>query len=669
MIAFAVLAESEPGALSPKATWRVFDAMRSFSGRAPHRQVLRSAAFFAQTVFAEAGQGGERPPFYAPGDGSLVVGDVRLDRLSAFRCEAGLNGGDSSGSASTRHLRALWWAYRRAGKHVFANLSGSFAFVMWDARVQQLIAVRDGMGEVPLYWTEVAGAYAISNHLPVLLRSLEEQPDLSFAPLLRRIVGIYPRGTATEYRQIERIAAGHVWELTTGRRPQSYRYWSLRAAQASAPATFEESAQVLRETLEASVRDRIPAAGPVGVELSGGLDSSSVSGIVAHYAGDRTRSYSAVFPGVARSDEEEYIRSAARHQNIHNSRFSALELDWAASFDASLDASGLLIIAANLHVPEHIYRLAKADGCLVVFNGIDGDNVASHGYCRLAELARAGRWAEFAKQVRRVEDLFGTPGVAVRRALYDRYGRPALRDRFRQRSILDFGLVIAVMQLRLRLGLGIRSLVAGVARRPMSRSASLPKGWFHPEFLNDAEWQRFEQERLEDRVAHASEREAMLGVLEGVSELYFEFSYPLAARAGLRIAAPFMDREVLRLGVNTPSEFKLRGDWNRAFMREGLARYMGERVAWRRWKSDLGFGIAPHFSRAILPRLRELLDHRSDSLWTVFSHSRVEMAATQLSAAIANGSDANRRQLHLILAAYAFHRFTEIGRGMLLDRG
>jgi asparagine synthase (glutamine-hydrolysing) len=193
-------------------------------------------------------------------------------------------------------------AYEEWGEKCLDRFIGMFAFALWDGK--QLFLARDRMGEKPLYYTAGAGPvrFAFASEIKSLLTLVDAEPDLGeeFGAFETSV------GDRTLFRGIQTLPPG-CWLRFDGRRVRTGRYWEIPSS--DGPYLPEKQyVEKLRWLLEDAVRLRLRSDVPVGVFLSGGLDSSVIACLAKPDV-----VFSCRYPYGPRYDEFEHARTVARH--------------------------------------------------------------------------------------------------------------------------------------------------------------------------------------------------------------------------------------------------------------------------------------------------------------------------------------------------------------------
>lgn len=262
--------------------------------------------------------------------------------------------------------------YEDHGLDFVHHLRGMFAIALWDRAKQRLILVRDRVGEKPLYVFEREGHLLFASELKALLAS--QSIPFALDPVSVNLYFHYqyvpePR---TPLRGVSKLPAGHL--LVVDVRPWQVRqfpYWNLEAA----PAITTDPIQTVRNELERVSELVVRSDVPVGVALSGGIDSSAVAALAARkYPGTLT-AFSVGYPGRPPYDERAAAESFASHLDIP---FHDVELEtkqMAGDFHNLVHARDDPIADISGYGYYAVMRLARKQGVPVVLQGQGGDEL------------------------------------------------------------------------------------------------------------------------------------------------------------------------------------------------------------------------------------------------------------------------------------------------------
>lgn len=201
--------------------------------------------------------------------------------------------------------------YEQWGRDLFPLLNGMFAVLIWDRDRTELVLARDRSGEKPLYVAELSDGWAVGSELKALLAHPGIQPEVDPVALEQYLAFDYTVGPRTILRHVQKIRAGHVATITRAGL-ESEPYWSLRFSRRR--IRLGDALEKLDYLLDQSVRLRMLADVPVGLFLSGGLDSTTVG----YYMRQHSANVSAFTIGFEERgfDETEHAALAARHLGL-----------------------------------------------------------------------------------------------------------------------------------------------------------------------------------------------------------------------------------------------------------------------------------------------------------------------------------------------------------------
>ncbi len=255
---------------------------------------------------------GGAQPLYSNDKTCACVVNGEIYNFRALRREleqAGHAFATGSDSEVVVHGYAAW------GEDVLARLEGQFAIAIWDARQERLLLARDPMGEKPLFWGALpGGGLAFASELRALLLHPDIDHGVDPVSLARYLVHEYVPAPMSMIRGARKLEAGHWLSMRPGHAPMVHPYWEL-PLWATPPGgrlvDLGATAIELRRALRRSVEARLVADVPVGVFLSGGLDSSLVTALAMQARGGDVDTFSIGFRDPS-YDESSHARQVAR---------------------------------------------------------------------------------------------------------------------------------------------------------------------------------------------------------------------------------------------------------------------------------------------------------------------------------------------------------------------
>jgi asparagine synthase (glutamine-hydrolysing) len=208
--------------------------------------------------------------------------------------------------------------YEEYGRDCVKHLRGMFAFAIWDRRKRVLFAARDRLGIKPFYYRWDSQAFLFGSEIKTILAYPGIVPEFNRATLAEYLAFGYVTGPETMFAGIRKLMPGHTLELAEDGEPQIAQYWDLTTKVDEEPRSREYYVKTYRELLEQAVSSHLMSDVPLGVFLSGGLDSSAVAALTKKVCGDRVQTF-AVGYGEEAFSELKYAREVADHiQSEHH---------------------------------------------------------------------------------------------------------------------------------------------------------------------------------------------------------------------------------------------------------------------------------------------------------------------------------------------------------------
>jgi asparagine synthase (glutamine-hydrolysing) len=203
-------------------------------------------------------------------------------------------------------------AYEQWGDACVDRLRGMFAFAIWDAPRRRLLLARDRLGVKPLYWAQANGRLLFGSEIKSVLESGQIRAEADEARLPELLSTRYLSGAETLFKGIHRLLPGHTLVFEQGR-VTTKEYWDIptgRGDERLASISDEDAVRQFRDLLEQSVRIRLMADVPLGMFLSGGLDSSAIAALMAGMIDRPLQTFSVAFKERAFS-ELDYARQVS----------------------------------------------------------------------------------------------------------------------------------------------------------------------------------------------------------------------------------------------------------------------------------------------------------------------------------------------------------------------
>jgi asparagine synthase (glutamine-hydrolysing) len=204
--------------------------------------------------------------------------------------------------------------YEEYGRDCVQHLRGMFAFAIWDTRKRSLFIARDRLGIKPLYYRATPESFLFGSEIKVILAHPGVRSNFYLAGLPEYLAFGYLSGEDTFYEGIRKLMPGHTLELNEYGTLRIEPYWDLRPSEDVADHPESYYVQTYRDMLEQAVSSHLMSDVPLGVFLSGGVDSSAVAALMTKIRKEPMETFSVGYAELAYS-ELPYARTVAKHIN------------------------------------------------------------------------------------------------------------------------------------------------------------------------------------------------------------------------------------------------------------------------------------------------------------------------------------------------------------------
>jgi asparagine synthase (glutamine-hydrolysing) len=205
--------------------------------------------------------------------------------------------------------------YEERRERAVELLRGMFSFAVWDSARRELLLARDRLGIKPLYYAlDGDGALYFASEIKALIETRAVAPEINYSALPDYLANHAPSGEETLFRAVKRLLPGHTLTWRDGR-IEIRKYWDLSFARNGHPALSDRGAiEQWTELFRDAVRSHLMADVPLGVFLSGGIDSSAIAAVMSDMAREPVKTFSVGF-AEREANELGYARTVARAFN------------------------------------------------------------------------------------------------------------------------------------------------------------------------------------------------------------------------------------------------------------------------------------------------------------------------------------------------------------------
>ena len=271
--------------------------------------------------------------------------------------------------------------YEEYGRDCVKHLRGMFAFVIWDRRKRVLFAARDRLGIKPFYYRWDGKSFLFGSEIKAILAYPDVAAEFNQSTLGEYLAFGYITGPETMFAGIRKLMPGHTLELTEQGEPKIERYWDLTIEVDHPPQPREYYVRTYRELLEGAVGSHLMSDVPLGMFLSGGLDSSAVAALATKIRGDQIKTF-AVGYGEEAFSELRYAREVAEHIRSDHHEVRLSREDFFESLPRLIWHEDEPIVWPSSVALYFVARLAR-EHVTVVLTG-EGSDETLAGYTRYA---------------------------------------------------------------------------------------------------------------------------------------------------------------------------------------------------------------------------------------------------------------------------------------------
>jgi asparagine synthase (glutamine-hydrolysing) len=264
--------------------------------------------------------------------------------------------------------------YEEVGERCVEQISGMFAFALWDERQQKLLLARDRIGQKPLFYSQHGSDFFFGSEIKAILALQPRSPELNLPAMHDYLSLRFIPPPHTIFKHIQKLPPAHTLVFQNGRATLR-RYWHLSFRD---KLTLDETQllEALREQLKRTIESHLISDVPVGAFLSGGLDSSLIVAVLARDLGRKPQTFSI---GVSESDfdelpfarivAEQYGTQHAEERVSANLIQSLPEMIW--HLDEPSDPIAACMFQAARLASQHVKVVLGGDGGDELFAGFD----------------------------------------------------------------------------------------------------------------------------------------------------------------------------------------------------------------------------------------------------------------------------------------------------------
>lgn len=518
-------------------------------------------------------------PVYSEDKSVVVVMNGELYNFREVRSDLEKRGHKFETNTDTEILPHLYEEY---GEAMLEHINGMFAFALWDKHKQKLMIARDKFGEKPLYYGVFDGKLIFASEPKVLLANSSVKAEINLDSLRSFLSFDYVPAPNSIYRGISKLPAAHFLTVEKGE-IKTRRYWNL-SWEKKETKSLESSAEELRELLADAVRMRLVSDVPLGILLSGGVDSSTVAAFATQFSTEKVKTFSIGFEEDS-FDESKFARQVANHLKTEHYE-EKLSVEKAADLISEIGTWLDEPMSDGSLIPTFLLSRFVRKHVTVALGGDGGDEIF------------AGYPMYFAHKVANFYN--GIPSI------------------FRNNLIEPIVNSLPVSNKNLSFDYKAKRFVRASKYDAVTRHHS----WFGSFSID-------EQSKLlsKDVLAKTSNdiykgAKDLLEICDATNEIeqmqFLDINFYMAEdiltkvdrasmAVSLEVRAPFLDPRVAQFAASLPLEYKLKGNKGKYILKKAVAPLLPKNIL-HRPKKGFGIPIADWLKHRLNPLMHELLD-------------------------------------------------------------
>ncbi|HNQ15912.1 MAG TPA: asparagine synthase (glutamine-hydrolyzing), partial [Pyrinomonadaceae bacterium] len=471
--------------------------------------------------------------------------------------------------------------YEEFGDAMLDQINGMFAFALWDKLRERMLIARDRFGEKPLYYGVFDGTLVFGSELKVLLANPLVKTELNLDAVRQFLSFDYVPAPASIYKNIFKLPAAHCLTVENGK-VSTKRYWNLTWEKSE--SDFDSKTEELRTLLADAVRMRLVSDVPLGILLSGGIDSSTVAAYATQFSTERVKTFSIGFEEDS-FDESKFARQVAEHLGTEHYE-ERLSVGKAADLISQIgtwldepmsDGSLIPTFLLSRFVRRHVTVALGGDGGDEIFAGYPmyWAHRVARAYERIPKAIRSGM----------IEPVVNSLPVSTKNMSFDYKAK-----RFVAASKYDL-----VTRHHSYFG----SFSPDGQRRVLSRDV-----------LEQTEEDVYRSARELLRICDATndiEKMQFLDINYYMAEDILTKVDRASMAVSLEVRAPFLDPRVAQFAASIPIDYKLKGNKGKYILKKAVEPLLPASIL-KRPKKGFGIPIAEWLKGRLNPLLHDLLD-------------------------------------------------------------
>jgi len=489
----------------------------------------------------------EKLPFEEEKSGMIITADARIDNRSVLAPLLGLED-----KKSVQDSIFILKSYQKWGENCPDKLLGDFAFVIWDEENQKLFCARDHMGIKPFYYYLTEDIFLFSTEIKALFSNSDVPRKINETKAALYLMN-FPHPDFTFYENIFSLRPAHSLTLTNDN-INLKRYWELDPDLRTNFESEEEYFAAFRNLFAEAVKCRLRSNHPIGFDLSGGLDSSSIVGMSKEIDSTKIKTFSMVFDKIPDSDESVYIKKVIENGGIDAFFVNGDEIDPLNNIESILWHIEQPLYTPNISIIWKKYEKMQDNNIRVFLSGQGGDQCISLGRNYFKDLFINFEWKKMIYELGLNSDIIkGTKS----RIFFNKALLP---------TIFDF-------------------VPFYFFKKHLYRRLFNKKNFLNQELSRKINLELYEKEFYQDYYMANTARKTHYFSLTYPVHSLFEWIDLSTAAFSIEPRYPYFDKRLMEFCYGLPDDLKFKNGWNRYIQRKAMENILPREIQWRKNKT------------------------------------------------------------------------------------
>lgn len=457
--------------------------------------------------------------------------------------------------------------YEEEGTKAFNKLDGMFALAIWDRRRKKLILAKDPIGKKPLYWSICKNNFLFGSEVKSLFAFPDFKPTLDEESVAKYFFYGFIPSPQSIYKEVKKLPGGYFLEIDSKGLIKIKKYWDIDYSVKDTTSSFLEIKNEVVDLLKESVSKRLLADVPVGLFLSGGIDSGLVASMMVKFVDPKKIQAFTIGFKESEADESVYTKKTAAHLGIKLKTKIFSRGDLTKIIPQIVNILDEPFADPSI-LPTYLVSSLASENVKVVLSG-DGGDESFAGYPKYLAHRLAESFLFKGLSLGKIVQIF--PVLGQKEKTFFKY---------------------AQLPLYLRNELWITGISLVEIRKLLGRDVDLSDLEFLHQSFNGT-----------DKIDESFYLDQKLTL----SDLFLVKTDRASMAASLEIRCPFLDKRIINFCAKIPYDKKIKGWQTKAILREIAKDFLPKEIVNKR-KTGFGIPLSKWLSSSFKPLLKEYLN-------------------------------------------------------------